>query len=393
MLFRKYLTAGLMALPVALAVFFSSAIAIESSLSSLDQAMNRLVDHISKSVVTVNVMTSAQRPIDASGGGSPIVSLLSSGVVIDSLGHILVAAQTVRTSSKISIEYTDMVVDASVVATDYQTGLALLRAEKTVGIPVEIADEYVCNAQMIVAIGSSHGVRACATIGFCAGVRDDGGLRFTLPVVSGSLGGGLFDLKGKLVGVICGSVGQRGEGESGVAVPAYEISNAVSHLLKHGDRKAGFLGVTTMETEIDPPLRTQNTSWLASAVEPAPAAYSHGVVISNMISGSPAVVSGLRQGDVIFRVEKKPISSQADLRNLVRSISPGRWITVDFLRGLTPQSVRIQLAESQLLPWSESQAQSRSSLSQSTRDSLLSEISRLKSSLQEIEARLQVLPK
>jgi S1-C subfamily serine protease len=394
MAFRKSPTAGMLAFAIALAVFFSRGYAVEPSLNSLDQAMNRLVYGVSRSVVTVEAMTSSNQVIAGMGSNPALVSLMSSGLIIDTAGHILVAAQSVVGREQIRVEFEKFAFDAKLVAIDYQTSLAILTVGRPLGEPVRIADEYTCAGQMIVAIGSSHGIRACATIGFCAGAREDGGLQFSASVVSGSIGGGLFDLSGRLVGVVCGAVGERSEGEAGIAVPSHRIADAVSYMLTRGDRKAGFLGVTTMESEIVPPLKLSQSNWLASAVEPSPRVYDQGIVITNMISSSPAMSAGLQRGDLIFRVDRRPLTSQWDLKNLIRSLPPGTWITIDYLRGTVPRSVRVQVGEARWLTWQEqSSGEVGKAIPVTSRDSLVREVERLKESVRNLEIQLQVSPK
>ena len=394
MLFRSSPAARTLVFAIALAVFFSRGYAIEPSLNSLDQAMNRLVYGVSRSVVTVEVTTASGQVIAGTGGNPALVSLMSSGLIIDTNGHILVAAQSVKGRDQIQIEFEHHVCEAKLLATDYQSGLAILAVNRRLGEPVQLADEYACAGQMVVAVGSSHGIRACATIGCCAGSREDGGLQFSAPVVSGTIGGGLFDLNGRLVGIICGAVGSRPDGEAGVAVPSYQIAEAVNYMLKHGDRKAGFLGITTMESEIVPPLRLNQSNWLASAVEPSPQVFDRGIVITSMISASPAMSAGLQRGDLIFRVDRKPLASQWDLKNLIRSVAPGTLITIDYLRGATPRSVRVKIAESHWLPWDDQRSGvSDKALSSTSRDSLAQEIDLLKEAVRNLENKLQVSPK
>jgi S1-C subfamily serine protease len=394
MAFHKSSTVKMLAFAIVLAVFFSRAGAVEPTLNSLDQAMNRLVYGVSRSVVTVEATTASNQVIAGIGSNPALMSLISSGLIIDTAGHILAAAQSVVGREHIRVVFENVTCDAKLVAIDYQTSLAILAVDRPFGEPVHLADEYTCAGQMIVAVGSSHGIRACATIGFCAGDREDGGLQFSAPVVSGSIGGGLFDLSGRLVGIVCGAVGERAQGEAGVAVPSHRIGDAVAHLLTRGDRKAGFLGVTTMESEIVPPLRLNQSNWLASAVEPSPRIYDQGIVITNMISASPAISAGLQRGDLIFRVDRRPLTSQWDLKNLIRSMTPGTWITIDYLRGAVPRSVRVQVGEARWLPWQETNSSGvAASMPSSSRDSLAHEIDRLKAAVKNLESRLQVAPK
>lgn len=57
-----------------------------------------------------------------------------------------------------------------------------------------------------------------------------------------------------------------------------------------------------------------------------------GVRIEGVITGSPAETGGLKQGDVIIRVNSSPVRSLKDFSDTLKSLSPGDRVSITFLR-------------------------------------------------------------
>ena len=100
MLLSFFKTARVLCLTIILAVFFSAAgYGADSSLYSLETALNDLIYRLSHSVVTVEASTSVRlQSTDVSD--ETVHSLVSSGIVFDSLGHVLVAASSAMAARK-----------------------------------------------------------------------------------------------------------------------------------------------------------------------------------------------------------------------------------------------------------------------------------------------------
>jgi hypothetical protein len=57
-----------------------------------------------------------------------------------------------------------------------------------------------------------------------------------------------------------------------------------------------------------------------------------GVRIEGVIAGSPAEAGGLKQGDVIIRVNSSPVRGLKDLSDILKSLNPGDRVSITFLR-------------------------------------------------------------
>lgn len=324
-----------------------TACSTDSSLINLETSLNDLVYCLSQSVVTVEATTYISSGSPGRKAVSTVHSLISSGIVYDSSGRVLVAASSVSNSDQIIVRIDNLVLPARRLGVDYQTGLALLEVERPIGCPAKLTTEYLCAGQMVISMGNSHGLRASPSIGFCAGTRPDGKIQFACSVSSGSVGGGLFDLTGRLVGLITGTIGS--DNNAGLAVPAYQIQSIARYLIEHGDREAGYVGVTTTEIEITPGIVLERETFLAaSGNNRSGDIVSHGLVITDIVPSSPAAWAGLRKGDLLFSANRQMIGTALRLRNRVMSSKPGSVIEFGLIRNNVPLYINVRMGSMSL---------------------------------------------
>ncbi len=378
--------AGVLWIVMALAVFFSAATASEVPLSSLENGMNDLVYSLSQSIVTVISTRSMMVPSVLGGSQEALQNLVSSGIIFDTAGAVVVAAATVVGADHIYVDFDDQQIPARLVAVDYNLDLALLQAQHRVGRPIQYSDRQLCAGQMVVAMGNAYGMRAAPTIGFCAGMRDDGTLQFTAPVTSGAVGGGVFDLNGRLLGVVIGTIGQADR--VALAVSAYKLPGMVDYLRKNGDRQAGYIGVSTADVEISSPAPEATPLPAASVGNPDRRISEHGVVVTYVAPASPAAQAGVRKGDVVISFDHAPVATAPDLLRLVRQSTPGTTVDLEFVRHNTYFDIKLLVGRKQYfrpMSFSETEQFEESTLSP---DSLTRILDYLKQEVSRLENRI-----
>jgi len=330
---------------ITLAVFFSNYFVAraDSSLVSLENGLSDLVFQISRSIVTVEASEPLQTDLFAGSGEEVVERLISSGIIIDSSGHIVIAASSVAGRERIIITCEGLIIPAKLKGIDYRTGLAILETNQRFGTPVNLVSRSGCAGKMVIALGNAFGLSACPTLGFCAGSRPDGTVQFTASITSGMVGGGLFDLSGRLVGVITGGIGSGEMAEVGLAVPVHRMLGAIEHLLTRGDRLAGYVGVSTADIEIAPGISISRNEIFASSRGNRHETIEKGTVITEVVVDSPASKAGLRRGDLIFSANNFTINSALDLMNLVQSGHPGDILVLGFIRQNIPHQAKIRI--------------------------------------------------
>ncbi|MFZ5980121.1 MAG: S1C family serine protease [Candidatus Zixiibacteriota bacterium] len=381
---RKYLYLGFMA------VFFSGSLsAADSSLTTLENSLNELIFNLSRSVVTVE--SSRRIPVTGYDGvpDEALQRLVSSGIICDSAGYILVAAPMVVDQEHIMVNLNNRLYTATLVGIDYYTDLALIKTQPGIGQPVVLPDRYACAGQMVVTVGNAYGLRTSPSLGFCAGTRDDGNIQTTVPITTGTIGGGLFDLSGNLLGVI---TGRMEEGNHfALAVPVYKIQPVIDYLVAHGSRQAGYIGITGAEIEIFPPLEVKESATFINAGD-GNRTVSNGVVITTVMPQSPADRIGLKRGDIILSYNKRPVTASLSLADEVRHSVPGTPVDMEILRRNTLYNVQIQVGQKTIRQF-EDNYRLNSNLPENALmvDSLTEVLRNLKEEIRHVENRLNNL--
>ncbi len=375
------------------AVFFSGVVfAADSSLTQLERGLDELVYRLSRSVVTIE----SSRPVSTEDKVLPtdesVFRLISSGIVYDIVGHILVSAPAVAGQDQILVHFSNQSLPARLRGIDYQTGLAVIHVDRKVGVPAAFGSAHGCAGRMVIAIGNSYGLRASPSLGFCAGARPDGVIQFSAPITSETVGGGVFDLSGQLLGVITGGIGSGLWSEAGLAVAAHEIPDIVRYLLQHGDRLAGYIGITTSDIEISPGIKLTQPSMLVNVSNRPSQVIERGVLITSVVPFSPAARAGLRKGDLLYSMNKTPLVFSTDLKSKVRQTLPGTVIELAFIRHNRPYYAHAEVGHLQLASHEELFGDSFTPLQEDmSKDSILNEIKRLKKALFHLEQRLKSL--
>jgi serine protease Do len=370
-----------------MAVFFSSpGYAGDSSLTYLEEGLNDLVYSISRSVVTVEASHRLPAGVYHDASRSGLQNTVSSGIIYDSTGRILVSARAVLGKDRITVTYASRTSEARIVAVDYQSELALLESSVNLGRPARFSDRQTCAGQMVVAMGNAYGVRSAPWLGFCAGVRDDGMMQFSVPTASGTIGGGVFNMSGQLLAIVVG--GFDDERQIMVALPAYRIPDIARHLLTVGDRPSGYVGITSQEIEIIPGIVIPYPTTLATAGERSVETVNRGIVVTAVMSGSPAYRAGLESGDLIFAFDDVAVNSASGLASMVQQSHPGREVTVELLRRNQYLALGLVIGTKQLSPMAAAGTSWPAQESVSA-DSLMSMIEFMKQELSRLEILVQ----
>jgi len=199
---------------------------------------------------TVTTITSASAaPFPAGGATMPLAQAVASvepsvvqvrvpggqgsGVITSPRGLIITNSHVIQDNEEaVVVTYDQRRVGARVVLRDNRQDLAVLQPNGVTGTPAILPEEPDGNLQVgdtVFAIGSPFGLRNSVTSGIVSALRTRGRLGLSLiqtdaPINPGNSGGGLFDLRGRLVGIptsiespIQGNVG------IGYAVPASRV--------------------------------------------------------------------------------------------------------------------------------------------------------------------------
>jgi Do/DeqQ family serine protease len=312
-----------------------------------------VVDRTLPSVVSIAAMrprhsgaaTSAARRFGfAPGRRAPAAApSLGSGVIVSRDGYILTNDHVVTHARAVQVTLADgRKLGASIVGTDPKTDLAVLELDTPVADlqPVTFGDSGALRlGDSVLAIGNPFGVGQTVTMGIVSakeranvGITDyEDFIQTDAAINPGNSGGALVNLRGELVGINTAILTRTGGYQGiGFAIPTGMARPIMDQLIASGHVSRGFLGVTIQD--------------LSPALVDALDLDAHaGVLVSDVIAGSPAARAGLEREDVIVTINRRPVDDAVHLRNLVANGGAGKQITLGIVRDGARREVTVEL--------------------------------------------------
>lgn len=80
---------------------------------------------------------------------------------------------------------------------------------------------------------------------------------------------------------------------------------------------------------------------------------NQGVLVSDVVPGSPAKEAGIRAGDVILKIDRRRISSKADVYRALNFFDPGDSLRVELMRDARPLQLQVELGRVPEPPWTD----------------------------------------
>lgn len=172
--------------------------------------------------------------------------------------------------------------------------------------------------EKVIALGTpiSFSLRNSATQGIVSGLNRAVNAAYRLiqtdaAINPGNSGGPLLNMKGEVIGINSMKFEAVGVENMGFSIPADTVQYVVKQLFKYGAVNRPSLGIELEE------------SW--SAVVGLPG--DEPMTITK-VNSPEAKKAGLQEGDVLYRVNGKKISSVVDLNEMLKSYTPGQTITL-----------------------------------------------------------------
>ena len=198
------------------------------------------------------------------------------------------------------------VLDAVVVGASRETDIALLKIEASglPTIPIQQRGRGPRQGQVVLAVGSPEGLDNTMTIGIVSAVGRQPTPDFPMLYIQtdaainpGNSGGPLLDVEGELIGINTFMLGENGRNQGlGFAVPAAVVRYVYEQLRTRGVVRQSLVGVLVQTV----------TPGLAQGLD---LSRGYGVMISDVLPGSPAQAAGLRPRDIISGVDGASISA------------------------------------------------------------------------------------
>jgi putative serine protease PepD len=267
------------------------------------------------------------------GQGSGIVWDAANGYIVTN-DHVTSGLQTVQ------VRFADgSTVVGEVIGGSSAADVAVVQVDPTEISLVEAVfapSSTVQVGQLAVAIGSPFGLDQSVTAGIVSAVRINpyGGsdpavsvpvemIQTDAPINAGNSGGALADRQGRVIGM---NTSIRTDGLSagnvgvGFALPSDTIVLIAGRIVRGEPLDLGYLGVSG-----------------------SPETDSAGVLVTEVVPGSPAAEAGIGVGDVIVGLDGDPVREISELSAAIKLYLPGEMVEVEIERDDTTIVVPVEL--------------------------------------------------
>ncbi len=271
---------------------------------------------------------------------------MGSGVIVRKDGYVLTNNHVVEGADEIKVELNDgRIVLGKMVGTDPQTDLAVIKVDLDGLQPVLLgSSDDIRVGDWVLAIGSPFGLEQTVTAGIISGknrvqgIVDDGNgfedfLQTDAAINPGNSGGPLVNLRGELVGINTAILSRSGASAGiGFAIPVSLAKPVLESIIESGQVRRGFLGAQVVD------VTPENVKKYNLTV-------NSGALIGGLLENQPAAKAGLQPGDVVTKLDGRPVRSGTQLRNYVASRPPGAAVEMEIIRNRQTSQVTVNLQE------------------------------------------------
>ena len=276
---------------------------------------------------------------------------VGSGFFVDlDKGYIITNNHVIEGADEISLKLAnDKTYTGKVLGTDKNTDVAVIQIKDKKFNRKGLTQLSLGNSDklnvgsLVLALGAPFGLETSISFGVVS-AKGRGNLNITnlgnflqtdAAINPGNSGGPLINMRGQVVGMNTAIYSRSGASAGiGFAVPSKLVRKISTQLINNGKVARGYLGVQLAQ-EIDEDI--------AAALNLPKGAT--GAIVSRVEPQGPAAKAGLRDGDVISKVEGKSIRNREDLTNTIGLLPAGSKVKIEYYRDGKIKRSKVKLAE------------------------------------------------
>jgi serine protease Do len=271
-----------------------------------------------------------------------------SGVIISQDGYVVTNNHVVEGAQSVIVHVMGgKQYKAKVIGSDSFTDLALLKVDAR-GLPAaELGDSDSLDiGEWVIAVGNPLGYEGTLSVGVVSALNRDlpgtaviGAIQTDAAINQGNSGGALANIHGQVVGInTMIATPNRGSVGIGFAIPASRVKKAVADFMKFGRVRHPDLGIARIAP-----------SWVLGQPRFADEVGSNppeqGILIRDVVPGSPLANAGVGSWDVLTEIDGKPMKTGADYLDYLRKATLGQTARIKFWQKGAYKTATVQLAE------------------------------------------------
>jgi serine protease DegQ len=271
-------------------------------------------------------------------------SSLGSGVIVSHDGYILTNHHVTEGADQIEVALSDgRTAKGHIVGSDPETDLAVIKIDLANNLPaITFAHaEQARVGDIVLAIGNPFGVGQTVTMGIVSALKRnhlglntfENFIQTDAAINPGNSGGALVDVNGNLIGINSAIYSPNG-GSLGIgfAIPVSTAKKIMEQIIQNGSVTRGWIGVAVQEL----------TPELAESFK---LGSTQGVLISEVVRGSPADKAGIKAGDILTSVGDKALNDSSTMLETISALTPGKVVVLKLQRNQTEVVVQVKVGK------------------------------------------------
>ena len=322
-----------------------------ATVTQAESSIASVAEKVGPSVVSIVTQTQTTSPYAGTTSGEAA----GTGIIVSKDGYVMTNNHVIEDAKSVSVvdSVGNLYEDVTVVGRDPLNDIAFLKikSDKTFTAATIGSSSTLRTGQQVVAIGIALGQYSnTVTSGIISGtgrpVTASSGtgtstesltdlIQTDASINSGNSGGPLVNMAGQIIGINTAIVADANG--IGFAIPVNSTKGVLAGVLETGKISRAFLGVSYLTVTPDV-AREYKLSASAGAY-----VYASSGGASAVSSGSPADKAGLKQGDVITKINDETVGTQGGLSSILGEYRPGDKITITYLRDGKENAVTLNL--------------------------------------------------